>query len=329
MVSGKLLWLASACACLLIGCSRIDKSVAISYDIDAAAEAVELGGKVAQVDTIAVNPLAMAINDRYLMVKSRSAAEQFAVFSLDSLRHLYSGGSLGHALSEFQPDMDLKYFRPTSRGFEVFTVAQSISQPVAVTDTALWIETDAIAKHDFGMPLANGYLWLSDTLCLASAPGSGSEVFVALNPQKGETRCFGNLPQGHCAKSAEDKMFAYMRINVAKPDGSMFASFYYYLPVFQIYGSDGQLKREVTIDGMSDTVANRWVSAKAADEGIYALLPAADGRAALILFGWDGMARMKYVLDHQVVEFALDTVRNRIIGFSIADDNFHIYPLLP
>lgn len=188
----------------------------------------------------------------------------------------------------------------------------------------------------------NGLVALKDSVYCCNAGFEAKHELRFLYPDGGYEES-GEYPEGvePRFKDALARNQAYNSLLVAKPDGSRVAVFYQHLRRYRVYGADGGLETDNSLDilpcqehpDVDDE--NRYIhpiSLYATDRYIYALNldMTADEIGGKVrnpniqVFDWEGRPLRQYQLDCYISSFVVDEPNSLVYGVFVEDEN-HIY----
>lgn len=157
--------------------------------------------------------------------------------------------------------------------------------------------------------------------------GALHEVY-RYDSQTGSTGSFGTFPEDASRfKTLKHYQEAYRHYFSAKPDGSRLLEYYLFLRRVRIYGSEGDLQKDISIDYEPFEyvpsknylyIGGAWTT----NERIYLLCTDRDMNAScpsgcsLVALDWDGRLLARYRLDHYLRFFFIDEKENVFYGVS-------------
>lgn len=276
------------------------------------------------------------VNDRYLIISEQRPDNFFHVFKLPELDFLYTWGSQGRGPDEFaSPPMWINV-----SGNELIAHDMALQQQkyYEVTDTTLRKSRNPLSmSYDGQMDPLNRLRRLNDSVYIADYGLSfenTDDEHIALRPGESDPLfTFGKYPE----TELEDinRYPAFIKTNIAKPDGSKFAAFYIAHNRFKIYDSNGNLIKAIQVNDpfLSGEPRNDEVellyrgTAWASDKYLYLIGynfggdkifndPDPSHNTLVEIWNWDGEPVYRGMFDRLIQKFTVSEKHNKIYAYS-------------
>ncbi|GHT74328.1 hypothetical protein AGMMS50262_07060 [Bacteroidia bacterium] len=202
-------------------------------------------------ETIEIPPLALSpsniiISDDKLLLYQMKKDTLFDVFRLPECTYLYSDGFRGQGPNDFD-NIDTRSLLSTSNSrFSFFDMGKSMLKEVVITNNHLSINDKTKQYFDIADRPVNGFKQLNDSSFFYWNTSSEDTEYILFNnhiPSK--TYKAISYPDWEKNQFIEqNKIFTYMKNDVVKSDGTLFASFYAYFKRIRIHDSFGNLKKK-------------------------------------------------------------------------------------
>jgi hypothetical protein len=276
------------------------------------------------------------LNDDYVVVSELLPENIFKVFKLPGMNFQYKWGKLGRGPNEFSgipgdimiSGDDLIIYDPVIKKLRTFEVKDSSVIP----------KKDMMLSYKNQLDPLNRIQRMNDTLFFVdygtSIEKSNAE-HVALKPDEEDTLfTFGEYPISEYKE--EERYFNFLKTNLSKPDGSLFATFYLYQNKIKIYNTSGEIIKHIDlIDDHSSSGekpddiiyrATSWSS----DDFIYTLglnssnealyeNPDSTLKTSIEIFDWNGDQLFRAEFDRLINGFTVSEKHSKIYAYSILE----------
>ncbi len=305
----------------------------------------ELTATIIEIPPVLLNSRNLIITGDDRLISYEELQDSFFVsFRLPGLEYLGKAGTKGQGPDEFL-NPDERSFTGTRNGFYVLDVDDNRLKEAEWTDGQFsLIRSDKIAEP---YPAINCFVKINDnTACILDQPGKDTEYqLIDLNTfETKDISPYPNLTEVNL-DDPHKKWFAYIKNNVAKPDGSKFASFYCYFKFFRIYDSQGNILKNISVeiepfkntfkDDFEESLMMYASYPKATEKHIYVLcrnkkdsdIPNADS-VELQVWDWDGNPVARYILNNTLNVFAISEKYNKLYAVHRdTEDKIFVYDL--
>ncbi len=304
-----------------------------------------LSSEIIYVPPVLLSPENMVIYGNHMLVLDSRKDTLFSIFELPSCRFLGGAGLKGRGPGEFSI-ADARSLTADKDGIFLFDGggANQIKR-IHIVDDKLSFETSAYIKS---LTPVNGFLDLgNDEICYApyDVDMKNDLEYVIMNIKDGSVKEVSPYPglTNNYANGVE-RMFAYLKNGVVKPDKSRFASFYVRFKFLRIHDAEGEVLKNVNVEiepynkTYDSDYTKRFIAygsyPKATDKYIYVFcanryaddLPA--GRTELQIWDWDGMPVAKYVLDQRLDCFAISERDGLLYAINnLEEDRIYTYQI--
>ena len=322
---------------LFCACSRTGQvDVVTGFPVERTLSATEV-----EVPPVLLYPgYAQVLGDK-LMVYEIQRDTLFDFFQLPECRYLFSKGWKGRGPDDF-PELNWKSFAPSGDGFEVFGFDMKVRR-AALTGSDLRVSVEATIT---GGGMVNGVFRLAPDRYVMWGQPTDEFEYVMIDREGKVLREFGTYPDlAGRELSPPERLSAYYKMSVLKPDGTRFASFYPVFKHWRLYDAEGGLLREISDQtgvlppGVLPEEQPEWFQS-------YYALPVATDRYIYVLcenrrrneprhpttelqvWDWEGNPVGCYELDRQIAPFAIAEQYGKLYGVNQTDiDKIYVYPL--
>jgi len=294
------------------------------------------------------------VNENFLLLTELIPENFIHLFKLPELKYLYSWGVNGKGPDEFQfPPGD--YFVNEGNRFSIYDFALGQIRFFEVTDTSLVKAADAKSMRYAGQfNYLTGITRLNDSLYIANfdeTPMNDPVVeHIAIKTDDATpVSKFGEYPPSDI--EGPDKFILFSKTNSARPDGTMFASFYSYFNRFKIYNSDFKLIKDIEVhdQSLSDRAVRRtgsyseWIRYRyvqwASDDFIFTHGmnetsenlwddPIPSLTTFVEVWDWDGNQLFRAHFDRKIVRFAVAENLGKIYALGTEPfDEIYVYDI--
>ncbi len=297
-----------------------------------------------------VNPFRIVnVNDQYLVISEQRSDNFFNIFKLPEAEYLYSWGKQGRG-----PGADEFYSLPMylNTHQDQLILFDGLAQRlkyVTITDTAAVKMDEKRLSYEGQMDPLNRIRLIKDDLFFADYGSSFEDTdreHVALRPGVNDTLfAFGKYPESEWTDI--ERYHKFLKENLAKPDGSRFAAFYFRYNRFKIYNDRGEEIKDVKIHDpyLDDSSANTEdsflysVPAHASNSFIYLLGlyaprekiygdPGPDLKTSLEIWNWEGEPVWRTEFDRLIGNFTVSEKHGFIYAYPIPFDGaLYLYEL--
>ena len=232
-------------------------------------------------------------------------------------------------------DMDIRFFAETERGFQLFDSTRKICNVEVVADGTMKI-TD---RKELAYKQAANYLtYLGDDKYALLAEQDGAkyhknELCISSLDPNFETFFFGEYPTA----DTPDKVFQCLKQGVASIPQERFAYFYYNFGRFRIYNYNGEMIREVGIDGewnitpSSDfsQLKRYFINQTANDTHIYSMYTGnhrdPNAGTSILQWDWEGNLVGQFVLPGKFNRMSVAKDDSRLVLLNLDSDEVTMY----
>ncbi|HAH51879.1 MAG TPA: hypothetical protein DCL80_11745 [Balneola sp.] len=276
------------------------------------------------------------LNDDYVVVSELLPENIFKVFKLPGMNFQYKWGKLGQGPNEFRgipgdimtSGDDLIIYDPVLKKLRTFEVK----------DSSVTHKKDMLLSYKNQLDPLNRIQRMNDTLYFVdygtSIEKSNTE-HVALKPDEEDTLfTFGEYPDSEL-KEAE-RYFKFLKTNMSKPDGSLFAAFYLYQNKIKIYNTSGEIVKHIDLidDHFSSSEETNNIIYREAswssDDFIYTLglnsssealyeNPDSTLKTFIEIFDWNGNQLFRAEFDRLINGFTVSEKYSKIYAYSILE----------
>jgi len=296
-----------------------------------------------------VNPFRIVnVNDEYLVISEQRSDNFFNIFKLPEAGYLYSWGRQGRG-----PGADEFYSLPMYLNVHheqliLFDGAAQRLKYVAITDSAVIKTDEKSLSYEGQMDPLNRIRFINEELYFADYGSSFEDTgheHVALKPGVNDTLfTFGEYPESEWTDL--ERYHKFLKENLAKPDGSRFAAFYFRHNRFKIYNDRGEKLADVKIqdpyidrDAMNQDSFLYRTPAAATDNFIYLLGlnaprekiyedPDPNLKTSIEIWNWEGEPVYRAEFDRLIGNFTVSEKHGLIYAYSIPFDRaLYVYEL--
>lgn len=284
------------------------------------------------------------LNNNYIIVSELLPENIFKVFKLPNMNFLYAWGNQGQGPNEFRGipgeiitnEDDLIIYDVVNRKLRTFEVNDS---------TSYQTKSEILYYKNQLDPL-NRIRRINDTLYFMDYGTSiekTNKEYVALKPNKEDTLfTFGEYPDSELKD--HDRYFKFLKTNLSKPDGSLFATFYLYQNKIKIYNNSGEIVKHIEIndDYLSSEKSSDVIYRSAAwssDKFIYVLglnqssedlyeNPDSTLKTSIEIFDWKGNQVYRAKFDRLINGFTVSEEYSSVYAYSISEPRkLYVYEL--
>jgi hypothetical protein len=319
--------------CFLFSCKKEKQDVLIITKFPVQENLV---ASVINIPPINLAPDNIFITDNYLVMASIRKDTIFDFFLLPNCNYQFSAGIKGGGPDDFSTMIDLFYFAPTIKGFNVFFTEKGIYREVEIDKRSKNIYTVNNKRLKFEQLPVQGFHPLGNDRIVYMSGFEKKSEFSIFDSKTNKTIFLSPYPKWTGRELENDRMFTYVKGIVPKPDGEMFAAFYVYFKRWRIYNNEGMLIRDISVkippfsSNLLD-IDERYVyygRIFATNNYLYALcknkkrnesLP--EDNTELQVWDWDGNPVALYNLDKYLFCFTIDEKENVLYGVNRDEEN--------
>lgn len=308
-----------------------------------------LHGKQVQTEILNYNPLLMGLKDSVLVVCDVENSPYFHIYSLPGFEYLGNFGQEGKGPSEFQNPLFWGQFQNTEAlkmwVYEMNTFSLSLLD-IEKSLTSELFDADSVYSVPAELHDANNVMITPENVLIGSGPFQQGEFFI-YNPLQEHTQWiahrtdYGSQEHSLFKGNLDDIDVLKQGVAKIKPDGSHFVKALVYLPVIDVYRSDGEHRFSLVLNdyhlpvfnnGSFENQTNVWYeNVFLSDNYIYALNRNCNMQhyfggkcndAEIHVFNWEGEAVSKYSLNEGIAPaapFAVDESNNRVYTVNLVD----------
>ena len=283
------------------------------------------------------------LNDEYLLVSEYNSENFFNVLSLPELDYLYSWGTIGRGPGADEFSSIPVYLNIRNGDLVVYDDILRELKYISVTDSTVLMNDRRTLFYETQTEPLNRIRRITDDLYFADYGSSFENTdreHVALSPDNEDTLfTFGKYPDSD--KVGFERYSFYLKENLAKPDGSAFAVFYFYHNKFKIYNDSGRETAAVLIhDSYSeheistlDKMYNYRTAVWATDQYMYTLEQyyyrdeiqvdpdESNLTTSVEIWTWDGDPVYRASFDRFISNFTVSEEFGKIYAFSTYKEN--------
>lgn len=289
------------------------------------------------------------VGDNFLVVTENRIEKFINVFSLPDVNHLYSFGTIsgGPEPGEFQSVP--MYFNVSGDELISYDGLSRQLTYLQLVDSAISKTKEISLSFDGQMDPLNRVRRVRDDLYFADYGSSFENTeheHIALEPGVDDSLfTFGRYPESNF--EGFERYGQFMKENVAKPDGTRFATFYFRYNALKIFTSDGERIEAIKIDDpfIEDRLGDATddfmyrTTATATDDYIYTLgyytsrenISSPNGSATTFfeVWDWDGEPVFRASFDRFIDNYTVSETHQKIYAYSKSDEDTLYEYLLP
>lgn len=284
------------------------------------------------------------LNDNYLIISELIPQNFLKVFKLPEAKFLFTWGTNGGGPNEFRVfpteiitnQSDLIIYDLDMRKLRTFEFTDSTLDQTRSVNLSYKGQLDPL----------NNIQKMNDTLYFVDfgtfIEKTGKE-HVALKPNIEDTLfTFGEYPDSEL--KGVERSFKFLKTNLSKPDGSLFANFYLYQNKIKIYNNSGETIHHIDVNDESLTSEKNQdiiyrSAAWASDKFIYVLglngssedlyeNPDPSLKTSIEIFSWKGNQVYRAKFDRLISAYTVSEKHSKIYAYSVLEpQKLFIYDL--
>lgn len=296
-----------------------------------------------QVPPVLLHPGGMFISDNYLIVCDLEKDTIFSFFELPSCRFVEGKGLKGRGPNELL-NVNPQTISTKDNGLSLYDSGTATIKRISFDNGFKIIESIPLHSSTHSPFGINCFIELGDDIFCFLNDAEKDTEYVLQNNITGSKEEFGLYPNltNNYADPVE-RMFTYLKGNAAKPDQSLFVSFYHYFKFFRIFNANGEILKEISVHVepynkhySSNTDENLvfYGQPKVSDNYIYVFCAnrkpkePSKGTTELQVWDWDGNPIAKYELDKTLSHFVVSEEYNKIYAVNVfEEDRIYTYDL--
>jgi len=299
--------------------------------------AVELKSTPIKIETDILIPSKMFLYNNMLITYENIPSGKFKVFSIPTLKFLYSFGITGNGPSDFEnidkESVNVSEFVEIQDNKKIKFLSFSNLNGKIIKEKK--IETNHVIINK--LRKINDSIYFCENLYSKKQP----DEYRKLNINSGKYTTFGSLPikpdEKISIKDLTQIGFRFMKSNCYNNYYNKFFSFYYYLPTFKIYSGEGDLVQNSTINVNESRFSDEkqkniyFTEPYATDEFVYVMWIGKSKKDVstnfdsfkpnLLVFSLNGKLMANYQLDQPIITYSVSSDNKQLYACSFKDPN--------